>query len=216
MAKNWSKPWEMTHSSEAEIFWGGPHGKVVAPGILGICPLDKNRNSKTKKLTFGPEYIQILESRLHIFVPCGQLEPHRSMFSTRKRCLIGSLIWGYQKFYSLPKKWTYGPTTAKFGPKKCEQGAWVVFLSVGTKTFASSREEKDFWPKNDQIWPKIWIFGHFRPNIGASDPFSAMPDQNNNANEVPRWFSDLLVPEFFLPPEKNGHFCPKICFLWHI
>ena len=26
------------------------------------------------------------------------------MFSTRKRCLIGSLIWGYQKFCSIPPK----------------------------------------------------------------------------------------------------------------
>ena len=41
-----------------------------------------------------------------------------------------------------------------------------------------------------------------------------MPDQNNNANEVPRWFSDLWVPEFFLPPEKI--FAQKMLSLAHI
>ena len=30
--------------------------------------------------------------KLHIFVPSGQLEPQRSMFSTRKRRRIGCLI----------------------------------------------------------------------------------------------------------------------------
>ena len=59
--------------------------------------------------------IQIFGSKLHIFVPSDQFEPHRSMFSTRKRCLIGPLIWGYQKFYSIPlKKWIFGPKPAKF------------------------------------------------------------------------------------------------------
>ena len=28
---------KMTHTSETEIFWGGPNGKVVAPDILVIC-----------------------------------------------------------------------------------------------------------------------------------------------------------------------------------
>ena len=32
---------------------------------------------------------------------------------------------------------------------------------------------------------------HFKPNIGLSGTFGAMPDQKNNANEVPRWFSDV-------------------------
>ena len=30
------------------IFWGGPKGKVVAPSILVICPVDKNRDYHTK------------------------------------------------------------------------------------------------------------------------------------------------------------------------
>ena len=38
-AKNRGEPRKMTHSSETEIFWGGPNGKVVAPGILVISPV---------------------------------------------------------------------------------------------------------------------------------------------------------------------------------
>ena len=82
-----------------------------------ICPIDKSRDSKTKNWLLAPN-IQILGPKKHIFAPSGQLEPHQSMFSTRKRCVIGLPIWGYQKFYSLPpKNWIFGPKTAKFGPK---------------------------------------------------------------------------------------------------
>ena len=106
------------------FFQGGPSGKFVAPSILLICPVDKNRDSKTKTWLLAPN-IQILGSKKHIFAPSGQLEPRRSMFSTRKRCLIRIPIWGYQNFYSLPpKNWILGPKTAKFGPKS----AFLVIL----------------------------------------------------------------------------------------
>ena len=36
---------------------GGPNGKVVAPDIQVICPVDKKRDSKIKKKrTFGAKY----------------------------------------------------------------------------------------------------------------------------------------------------------------
>ena len=34
---------------------------------------------------------------------------------------------------------------------------------MGNKTYDSSSKKKDFLPKNDQIWPKIGIFGQFGP-----------------------------------------------------
>ena len=34
-----------------------------------------------------------------------------------------------------------------------------VFRYVGNKTFDFSSKKKDFLPQNDQIWPKIGIFG---------------------------------------------------------
>ena len=42
------EPQKMTPSSEMEFFWGGSNGKVVAPGIVVICPIDKNRDHYTK------------------------------------------------------------------------------------------------------------------------------------------------------------------------
>ena len=90
----------------------------------------------------------------------------------------------------------FGPKTAKFGPKY----AFLVILGqilpflhilsnarpknnvnkvprwvsryVGNKTFDFSSKKKDFLPKNDQIWPKIGIFGQFGP--GHAGLFSAL------------------------------------------
>ena len=47
-----------------------------------------------------------------------------------------------------------------------------VFRYVGNKTFDFSSKKKDFLPKNDQIWPKIGIFGHF--GSGHAGLFSAL------------------------------------------
>ena len=34
---------------------------------------------------------------------------------------------------------------------------------MGNKTYDFSSKKKDFLPKNDQIWPKIGIFGSYGP-----------------------------------------------------
>merc|ERR1712115_729932 len=39
----------------------------------------------------------------------------------------------------------------------------LVFCYVVNKTYDFSSKKKDFLPKNDQIWPKIGIFGRFGP-----------------------------------------------------
>merc|ERR1711978_596400 len=54
--------------------------------------------------------------------------------------------------------------------KQCEQGPRWVFRYVGNKTFDFSSKKKDFLPKNDQIWPKIGIFGQF----GLGHAFGAL------------------------------------------
>ena len=86
-----------------KFFRDGSSGKVVAPSVLVICPVDKNRGSNTKNWLLAPK-IQILGSKVHIFIPSGPLEPRRSIFSTQKRCLIGCLIWWYQMLFSRPWK----------------------------------------------------------------------------------------------------------------
>ena len=47
-----------------------------------------------------------------------------------------------------------------------------VFRYVGNKTFDFSSKKRDFLPKNDQIWPKIGIFGQFGP--GHAGLFGAL------------------------------------------
>ena len=47
-----------------------------------------------------------------------------------------------------------------------------VFRYVGNKNFDFSSKKKDFLPQNDQIWPKIGIFGQFGP--GHAGLFSAL------------------------------------------
>ena len=47
-----------------------------------------------------------------------------------------------------------------------------VFRYVGNKTFDFSSKKKDFFPKNDQIWPKTGIFGQFGP--GHAGLFGAL------------------------------------------
>ena len=85
----------------------------------------------------------------------------------------------------------FGPKTAKFGPKYAflvilgqilpflhilsnarpknnvnKVPRWV-FRYVGNKTFDFSSKKKDFLPKNDQIWPKIGIFGQLGQAVQA-------------------------------------------------
>ena len=96
-------------------------------------------------------------------------------------CYVGT------KLLLTPIKLGFWPKTAKFGPKYAIFGhfrpniaifahfvqcptknnvnkvpRWV-FRYVGNKTFDFSSKKKDFLPKNDQIWPKIGIFGQFGP-----------------------------------------------------
>merc|ERR1712208_22484 len=42
-----------------------------------------------------------------------------------------------------------------------------VFRYVGNKAYDFSSKKKDFLPQNDQIWPKIGIFGQFGPGHAA-------------------------------------------------
>ena len=90
------------------------------------------------------------------------------------------------------------------------------FRYVGTKTFASSCKNQDFWPKNGQIWPKIGIFGHFGPNICIFGPFRPMPDQKTMRTRCVGGFSVMWVPkQTFAFSSKNQDFLPKKRPNWH-
>ena len=140
-----------------------------------------------QKVDFWPQISKFLGKKAH-FRLSGQLEPHRSMFSTQKMCLIGLPIWGYQNFYSLPPK----------------IGFWAQKQPNLAQKLAKYRH---FWPIRSNAWPKnnadklpkwfsvmlvpkhlltpikIWIFGPktakfgpkyaFLVNLGQILPFFA-------------------------------------------
>ena len=117
------------------FFGGGPNGKVVAPGILVICPVGKDCNYHTKNWLLAPN-VQILGSKLHIFVPSSQFEPQGQGQGLQHEKGV-SLVPCYEIPKVLlhpPKKWIFGPKTAKFVPK-------LAFLA----------KHGHFWP----IWPNV-------------------------------------------------------------
>ena len=123
-----------------------------------------------------------------------------------------------------------GQKTAKFGPKLafwpnigiCGQFGPMAnqkndankvprwfFCYVDIKSFASFQKNKDFWPKNGHIWPKIGIFGEFGPNIGILGPSRLMPYQNIMQTRCLGDFSVMWVPKLLLSPVKIRIFALK-------
>ena len=122
--------------------------------------------------------------KLHIFVPSSQLELQRSMFSIQKWCLIGSLIWGNQKFYSIPpkngflaqvwpnlaKNWHFWPNIGIFGPfdpipdqktmqTRCLGGLSIMWLP---KLLLNSAKNRIFGPKAAQFCLKLTFLSKYR------------------------------------------------------
>ena len=161
------------------------------------------------------------------------------MFSTRKRCLIGIPIRGYQNFYSLPpKNWIWGPKTAKFGPKLA---FWAKY--------------RHFWPTWSNAWPKnnadklpkwfsvmlvpklllnpikIRLFGPKTAKFGPKSAFLVILGQilpffahfvqwptKNNVNKVRRWVFCYVGNKTFDFSSKKRIFCqkrPNFAQNWH-
>ena len=163
---------------------------------------------------------------MHIFVPTGQLEPHRQCFQHERGILLVPCYEGTNSFTPSPTKMDFWPKTGIFSPfdtmpnqkamrKRCLGGSsfmWVPKL--------------DFGPKNGQIWPKICICGHFGPNIGLYGEFGAMPNQKTTRTMCLVGFPLCGYQNFtfsrniwdFWPKEgqilpKIGIFGPKYAFL---
>ena len=151
----------MTHSSETEFVWDGPNGKVVALGILVICPVDKNPDSKTK-IEFWSQYIILGQnctfSFLRSFRPIGS--PPVNVFNMKEVSHRPPDL-RVPKILLLPSNnGNFGPKTAKFGPKltflakyrhfgpfdpmldqktkNVNKWLWWFFRYMGTKTFTYS------------------------------------------------------------------------------
>ena len=122
---------------------------------------------------FGPN--------IGIFFPFPPMADQKTM---RTRCLGGfSVMWVTKRLISPAKIRTFCSRMAKFchflhilfnaQPKtNVNKVPGWVFRYVGNKTFDFSSKKKDFLPQNDQIWPKIGIFGQFGP--GHAGLFGAL------------------------------------------
>merc|ERR1712012_1110080 len=136
-------------------FWG--QKSTFSPLAANLSPTDQ---------CFQHEKGVSLESRYEgtkSFTPCPQ-----------------KIGFGAQKRPNLAQNWHFGPNIGIFGPfylmpdqktmwTRCLGGFSVMWV---TKLMISPVKKKDFLPKNDQIWPKIGIFGRFGP--GHAGLFSAL------------------------------------------
>ena len=52
--KNRMSPWKWPIVWKQKFFRGGPNRKFVAPGVLVMCPVDENCDSKTKNWLLAP------------------------------------------------------------------------------------------------------------------------------------------------------------------
>ena len=102
---------------ENEFFWGGgSNGKVVAPGILVMCPADKNRDYHTKKWLFAPN-IQIVGQKSTFSPLATNWSLTNQCFNAKKGVSLVSWYEGAKSFTLSPQKnWFFGPKTDKFGP----------------------------------------------------------------------------------------------------
>ena len=157
------------------------------------------------------------------------------MFSTRKRCLIGIPIWGYQNFYSLPpKNWILGPKTAKFGPKLAFWAKYQHFWHILSKAWPKNNADKlSRWfsvmlvPKLLLTPIKIRIFGPKTAKFGPKSAFLVILGQilpffahfvqwptKNNVYKVPRWVFRYVGNKTYDSSSKKKDFLPQNDKIW--
>ena len=147
------------------------------------------------------------------------------MFWTRKRCLIGIPIWGYQNFYSLPpKNWILGPKTAKFGPKLAFWAKYWHFWPTWSNAWPKNNADKLFrWfsvmlvPKLLLTPIKIRIFGPKTAEIGPKYAFLVILGQILAflAHFLLRFDSDKwdLTQNIYALLSRSG-ICRKYALFW--
>ena len=191
--KNWifgpkflsPKKWPLAR--KRKIFWGWFRWESCSPRYSGHLFHQQKSRSLYKKLTFGPKYPNFGVKKSTFSPPSGQLELHRSMFSTRKKVSHWNPDTRVPKFLlPAPKNWILGPKTAKFGPKLALWAKYWHFWPTWSNAWPKNNADKLpkwfsvmlvpklllnpikirlFGPKTAKIWSKICIFGHFGPNI---------------------------------------------------
>ena len=96
------------------------------------------------------------------------------------------------------QNWGWNGTKRNFRPK---MSFWVHGPKL--KVLKIAKWQKPKMAKNGQIWPKIYICGHFGPNIGIFGPFGAMPDQKIMRTRCLGGFMLCGYQNFCFLPQKN-------------
>ena len=116
---------EINHTSETEIFWGGPNGKVVAPGIPVICPIDK---IPKQEIDFWPQTSKFWGQK-------GTFSPLAANWSLTDQCFqhekgvsLESRYEGTKIFTPCPQKLDFGPKNGQIWPKTGILGQISAFL----------------------------------------------------------------------------------------
>ena len=140
---------------------------------------------------------------------------------------IGSLIWGYQYFYSfilkngfgakkrpnLAQNWHFWPNMGIFlpiwvnaPPKHNSNKLPRWFLLYGYQNFYFLPLKLGFLAHKRQNWPKI---DSFWPNISNFGPLNPMPDPKKIPTSCLGGFFVMWVPKLLPPPVRIRIFGPK-------
>ena len=139
------------------------------------------------------------------------------------RCLIGFLIWGYQKFYSLPPKNGFLAQSGQIWPKTGIFGQFDLLSDQKTMRTSCLGGFSIMWVPKRLLPPiEIRIFGQKTANLVRNMhfwsiwakylhflPISSLARPNNNANKVPRWVFCYVGNKSFPSPVKIRIFSPK-------
>ena len=133
------------------------------------------------------------------------------MFSTRKRCLIGIPIWGYQKFYSLPpKNWILGKIAVSLKTKtkiksKAKIKAEMEKKTTNTITKTKTKCKFNWWNWAALNFRQVWSFldanlenqGLFKWLLSSNPPpCIPLPKKTHQLQNIPQSKAMTLFDPF--------------------
>ena len=87
----------MTQLGNKIFFRVGPNGEVVAPGILVICPVDKNRDYHTKNRLYLARHLFTLSYLVIEAVSVGQGNTFSSSTASAAFVIVAKLEPGHEQ-----------------------------------------------------------------------------------------------------------------------
>ena len=114
--------------SKTEFVRGGPNEKVVAQGIVVICPIDKNHDHYTK-IDFWPQISKFLGQKSTFSPLAANWSLTDQCFQHEKGVSLDSRYEGTKSFTPSPKKLDFWPQNGQIWPKTGILGQTSAFLA---------------------------------------------------------------------------------------